>query len=75
VKGIEPSVENSEVAQNQSIANPADSGNTQIRAQMAGAMGRDLSLVVAAWAHLSAPLKAAILAIVISASAVQEDES
>ena len=75
MKGIEPSAEVSEVADIQSIATSPENGNTQIRAQMAGAMGRDLSRVVAAWSQLSAPLRAAILAIVISASAVQEDES
>jgi len=41
---------------------------------MEGALGRDLSCVVAAWSKISDPLKAAILAIVSSATAVTEDE-
>lgn len=38
--------------------------NTQIRAQIAGASGRELSQVVAAWEKLPGPLRAAILSIV-----------
>ena len=75
MKGIEPCTENSFVPDNQSVAPLADSDNTQMRAQILGALGRDLSRVVVAWAQLSAPLKAAILAIVSSITARQEDES
>jgi hypothetical protein len=48
-----------------SLANP--DGDAQRDAQNQVALGRDLSQVVTAWAKLSEPLKAAILAIVNSA--------
>ena len=74
MKGIEPCTEYSQVPQNQSFCDSAQSANTQIRAQILDASGRDLACVVAAWAELSAPLKAAILAIVRSSNAAQEAE-
>ena len=64
VKGIEPSTENSQEAQNQSATEAAQSDYTQIRAQIPDSSCPDLAQVVAAWSSLSQPLKAAILAIV-----------
>jgi hypothetical protein len=75
VKGIEPCAPNSLVANNQSLARLAHSDNTQIRAQILDALGRDLSRVVEAWDQLPGPLKAAILAIVNSSADRQEDAS
>lgn len=46
--------------------------HTQIRAQIPDTLGRDVSLVVAAWPRLSGPLKAAILAIINSANGTEE---
>jgi hypothetical protein len=64
VKGIEPSTQISESAQNQPLPGPPQVEYTQGRAQIPDAASPDLAKVVAAWAKLSAPLKAAILAIV-----------
>ena len=74
VKGIEPSTRDSKVVDDQLSPKCAEASNTQMRAQIADAQGRDLSRVVAAWSQLSAPLKAAILAIVDSSANVEEDE-
>jgi len=74
VKGIEPSTKHSKIVDDQLTRKCAEGSNTQIRAQIAGAPGRDLSRVGAAWSQLSAPLKAAILAIVDSSTNVEEDE-
>ena len=74
-EGFEPSAENLLVACNQSIASSVENGNTQIRAQIRDAVGRDLSRVVAAWPRLPGPLKAAILAIVNSINVTQEADS
>ena len=74
-EGFEPFADNSLVPDNQPVAVQAETDNTQIRAQILGALGRDLSQVVVAWAQLSAPLKAAILAIVSSSTVRQEEES
>jgi len=63
-KGIEPSTENSQEAQNQSATEAAQYDYTQIRAQIPDSSCPDLAKVVAAWLSLSQPLKAAILAIV-----------
>jgi hypothetical protein len=63
-KGFEPSAENSEVLPNQQSSETAKVGCTQIRAQIPDSASPDLAKVVAAWAKLSPPLKAAILAIV-----------
>ncbi len=68
MKGIEPSPQDSKVVEDQFGSKCAEASNTQIRAQITDALGRDLSRVVAAWSELSPPLKAAILAIVNSAS-------
>jgi hypothetical protein len=75
VKGIEPFSEVSQAPQDKSGADSGTSDHTQIRAQIPGALGRDLSEVVAAWADLPSPLKAAILAIVNSSTAAMEVES
>jgi hypothetical protein len=75
VKGIEPFTEVSQASQDQAIPDSASGEHTQIRAQIPGALGRDLSQVVVAWADLPSPLKAAILAIVHSSTAAMEDES
>jgi len=69
VKGIEPSPQNSESAHNQPLPTQAQAGYTQGRAQIPDAASPDLATVVAAWAKLSPPLKAAILAIVKSSEA------
>ena len=68
VKGIEPSSQSSQPVESQSSAEPAEPAFTQIGAQIQGNDGRDLSQVVSAWPRLSAPLKAAILAIVTTAT-------
>jgi hypothetical protein len=74
-EGFEPFAGHTEVAHNQSILDSARIGNTQIRAQITDALGRDLSQVVAAWSKIPVPLKAAILAIVNSCTASMEGES
>jgi hypothetical protein len=74
-EGFEPSAENPLVASNQSVACSIENGNTQIRAQIGDAVGRDLSRVVAAWPQLPAQLKAAILAIVSSVNVTREGDS
>lgn len=71
VKGIEPSLENSQKAQNQPLSPHAPDGYTQGRAQIAGAACPELAQVVGAWANLPAPLKAGILAIVRSSEAIR----
>ena len=74
-EGFEPFAEHTEVPHNQSIVDSAGNGNTQIRAQITDALGRDLSEVVAAWPKIPSPLKAAILAIVNSSTASMGGES
>jgi len=64
VKGIEPSAQNSQTAESQHTPKDGERAYTQIRAQIQGNDGRDLSQVVNAWAELPAAFKAAILAIV-----------
>jgi len=68
VKGIEPSQHNPQVVENQKAPTDGDRAYTQIRAQIQGSDGRGLSEVVAAWAELPGALKAAILAIVTTAT-------
>ena len=63
-KGFEPSVENSEVVEHQCIAPQVKAGYTQIHTQTPDALCPELSQIIAAWSKLSAPLKAAILAII-----------
>jgi hypothetical protein len=64
VKGIEPSPDNSQAVENQQTPTDEQRAYTQIRAQIEDSDGRGLAQVVAVWPSLSAPLKAAILAIV-----------
>jgi hypothetical protein len=68
VKGIEPSEQNPQPAENQNAANDGERAYTQIRAQIQGNDGRGLAQVVNAWGDLPAALKAAILAIVNTAT-------
>jgi hypothetical protein len=74
-KGFEPSAQNSQPLQPQNHPQSADSDYTQIRAQILGVLGPELSQVVASWSKLPAPLKAAILAIVGSVTSSKEVES
>ena len=62
-KGFEPSAQNSQPVQNQNSPETTSPAYTQIRAQILGELGPELTRVVANWASLSQPLKAAILAI------------
>lgn len=64
MKGIEPSVETSQTAHNQSLSTLVQADYTQGHAQIPDVSGPELAQVVAAWVNLSPPLKAAILAIV-----------
>jgi len=67
-KGFEPSPQNPQTADIQPITNDGETGYTQPRAQIPGNDWRELSHVVAAWGELPAALKAAILAIVDTAT-------
>jgi hypothetical protein len=64
VKGIEPSSQDSQASVSQQAPKDGEAAYTQIRAQIVGNDGRDLSHVVEAWPGLPAAFKAAILAIV-----------
>ena len=66
-KGFEPSTALSQPAQRQAVPQFTSEGYTQIRAQISPGVCRDLPMVINAWAFLSRPLKAAILALVDSA--------
>jgi hypothetical protein len=68
VKGIEPSAEHSQTVESQSVVEHSNAAYTQIRAQIQGNDGRDLAQIVNAWGDLPAALKAAILAIVNTAT-------
>ena len=63
VKGIEACADNSQAADNQHATQEGERGYTQIRAQIEKPLEPDLAAVVAVWPSLSAPLKAAIVAI------------
>ena len=63
VEGIEACADNSQPADNQHATQEEEGGYTQIRAQIEKPLEPDLAAVVASWPSLSAPLKAAILAI------------
>jgi hypothetical protein len=67
-KGFEPSPENTQPAENQHDRSDGKREYAQLYAQIQGKDGRDLSHVVTAWAELPGALKAAILAIVNSAT-------
>jgi hypothetical protein len=64
VKGIKPSPQNSQASVNQQASKDGETAYTQIRTQIQGNDGRDLSHVVEAWPGLPAAFKVAILAIV-----------
>ena len=66
VKGIEPCAQNSQIAENQHTPPDVERAYTQIRAQILDSSCPDLAKVVAGWRNLSSPLKAAILAIVVT---------
>ena len=68
MKGIEAFTDNSQVAEHQQATQEGERGYTQIRAQIETQLEPDLGAVVAAWPSLSAPLKAAIVAIVNTAT-------
>jgi hypothetical protein len=68
VKGIEPSDKNPQPAENQDAPKDGERAYAQIRAQIQGNDGRGLAQVVNAWGDLPAALKAAILAIVNTAT-------
>jgi len=70
-KGFEPSPQNSQAVHSQDTGKRAVEGYTQIRAHIFEPDCPQLRKVVHHWSALSAPLKAAILAIVASAT---EDE-
>ena len=63
-KGFEPSTQKSEVAPPQVSPRSSQDGYTQLCAQIPDAAWPEVSRVVAAWAKLPLPLKAAILAII-----------
>jgi hypothetical protein len=63
VKGIEACADYPQVAEDQYATQEVERGYTQIRAQIEKPLEPDLAAVVAAWPSLSAPLKAAIVAI------------
>jgi hypothetical protein len=63
VKGIEAFADKSQAADSQRAADEGKEGHTQIRARIEKPLEPDLAAVVASWPALSAPLKAAILAI------------
>ena len=63
VKGIEAFTDNLQPADNQQATQEGERAYTQIRAQIEKPLEPDLAAVVAAWSSLSAPLKAAIVAI------------
>jgi hypothetical protein len=64
VKGIEPSAQIPQASVIQQASKDGETAYAQIRAQIQGNDGRDLSHVVEAWPGLPAAFKAAILAIV-----------
>ena len=64
VKGIEPSAVTPQPIEPQSASPSSAPPYTQIRAQISGASLRELAHVVAHWDELSAPIRAAILALV-----------
>jgi len=63
----EPLPKNAETSQAQAVTSGTQAGYTQIRAQISEPVCSELAKVVVAWARLSQPLKAAIVAIVDSA--------
>jgi hypothetical protein len=74
VKGIEPSAENAKAIDSIGVSQVPSSDYTQIRAQILGQLGPELTQIVATWAKLSPQLKAAVLAIVGSVTSSPEVE-
>ena len=74
VKGIEPYVETSQPIESQSVSEHTESAYTQIRAQIPDLSSPDVGKVVASWPKLSAPLRAAILAIIATTENQRDDE-
>jgi hypothetical protein len=72
VKGIEASTDNSQSTENKCVTCGCESAYTQIRAQIEKPLEPDLLRIAAAWPELSAPLKAAVLALVGAAAASKE---
>jgi len=68
VKGIEAFTHNPQVVELEHVPGSDARGYTQIRAQIEKPLQPDLAAVVVAWPSLSAPLKAAMLAIVKTAA-------
>ena len=64
VKGIEASTVISQSSEIEPVKSSAETGYTQIRAQIEKPVDSDLEKVISAWPELSAPIKAAILALV-----------
>jgi len=61
--GIEAFAHNPQVVELEHVPGPDARGYTQIRAHLGKPLEPDLAAVAAAWPSLSAPLKAAIVAI------------
>jgi hypothetical protein len=74
VKGIEPSAENANAVDSIGSPQVSNSDYTQIRAQIPGQLGPELTQIVATWSRLSPQLKAAILAIIGSVTPSPEVE-
>jgi len=73
-KGFEPSAQSAQTPHSQGNPQPVNPGYTQIRAQISNPRPPDLEKVIDAWPSLPKALKAAILAIVNSASADREGQ-
>jgi hypothetical protein len=71
-KGFEPSAKKSESFDSKALPNSGNPAYTQIRAQILGGLGPELTQVAASWSKLPPALKAGILAIVQSASSTGE---
>jgi hypothetical protein len=74
VEGIEPSAENARAVDSIGASQVSNSDYTQIRAQILGQLGPELTQIVATWSKLSPQLKAAVLAIVGSVNPSPEVE-
>jgi len=72
VKGIEPDFPQAQSYEIQPVRSSAEAGYKQIRAQIEKPLEPDLQKVVVAWPLLSAPLKAAVLALIGAAGAAKE---
>jgi hypothetical protein len=72
VKGIEASADNSQSTENKCVTCGCESGYTQIRAQIGNPVDSEFEKVISAWPELSAPIKAAVMALVGTAAASKE---